>query len=123
MTANNFASVAAAMQNIDDVSLEALASPGNQVAKNGVSLIPGVKQENHIGEKKVSAEAGNVKVRSRRASDGGYLNKAEGKRVSGELKCDTCGKGYKHSSCLTKHLLVFPFPPRLLVLDFWSAMS
>ena len=55
------------------------------------------------------------KVRNRRASDGGYLSKTDGKRVSGgELRCDTCGKGYKHSSCLTKHLSValIPFSPR-----------
>ena len=24
----------------------------------------------------------------------------------GELRCDTCGKCYKHSSCLTKHMYV-----------------
>ncbi|RDW83390.1 hypothetical protein BP5796_04881 [Coleophoma crateriformis] len=43
------------------------------------------------------------KSRIRRASDGQHL--ANGKKPSGnELKCDKCGKGYKHSSCLTKHL-------------------
>ena len=47
-----------------------------------------------------------VKGRSRRASEGAYLSKTDGKRASGELRCDKCGKGYKHSSCLTKHLLV-----------------
>ncbi|KAF4121188.1 C2H2 finger domain protein [Geosmithia morbida] len=45
--------------------------------------------------------------RSRRASDGQPLTK-DGKKSSGnsrvELKCKKCGKGYKHSSCLTKHL-------------------
>lgn len=44
------------------------------------------------------------KARNRRASEGAQLVKGEGKRVSGELRCDTCGKGYKHSSCLTKHM-------------------
>ncbi|KAK9235342.1 hypothetical protein V1525DRAFT_410300 [Lipomyces kononenkoae] len=33
---------------------------------------------------------------------------SEGESMSGrlkeELKCETCGKGYKHISCLTKHL-------------------
>ena len=49
-----------------------------------------------------------VKARVRRASEGAYLTKTDGKRVSsGELRCEKCGKGYKHSSCLTKHLLVF----------------
>lgn len=50
------------------------------------------------------------KPRVRRASEGSHLSKGDGKRVSGELRCEKCGKGYKHSSCLTKHLLVFlPF--------------
>lgn len=47
------------------------------------------------------------KARNRRASEGSYLVKGEGKRVSSELRCDQCGKNYKHSSCLTKHLYVF----------------
>ena len=54
----------------------------------------------------------NVKPRARRASEGSYLTKGDSKRTNGELRCETCGKGYKHSSCLTKHLLVplsFPF--------------
>ncbi|KAK9460264.1 uncharacterized protein V1516DRAFT_664666, partial [Lipomyces oligophaga] len=33
---------------------------------------------------------------------------SEGESISGrlkeELKCESCGKGYKHISCLTKHL-------------------
>ena len=116
MTANNLASVAAAMQNIDDASLEALVSPSS----NGQAVKPvqasgiGNKLEAQNGESKASAESGNsTKVRNRRASDGAYLNESKGKRVSGELKCETCGKGYKHSSCLTKHLLVFSFPTYL----------
>jgi len=49
-----------------------------------------------------------AKARARRASEGAYLTKMDSKRTSGgELRCETCGKGYKHSSCLTKHLLVF----------------
>ena len=49
-----------------------------------------------------------AKARARRASEGAYLAKMDNKRTSGgELRCETCGKGYKHSSCLTKHLLVF----------------
>jgi hypothetical protein len=55
----------------------------------------------------VPAEKGmGSKNRNRRASEGSYLVKGEGKRVSSELRCDTCGKSYKHSSCLTKHLYV-----------------
>ena len=53
-----------------------------------------------------------TKTRNRRASDGAQLTKAEGKRVSGELRCEKCGKGYKHSSCLTKHRSVAPLSTR-----------
>ncbi|KAF2637268.1 hypothetical protein P280DRAFT_113694 [Massarina eburnea CBS 473.64] len=50
-------------------------------------------------------EKGNSKSRIRRASEGSRLGKPEAKRTSGsELRCEKCGKGYKHSSCLTKHL-------------------
>ncbi|EEH07135.1 conserved hypothetical protein [Histoplasma capsulatum G186AR] len=45
-----------------------------------------------------------TKQRSRRASEGSHLIRSEGKRVMNELRCDRCGKGYKHSSCLTKHM-------------------
>ncbi|KAL8714183.1 MAG: hypothetical protein Q9220_001912 [cf. Caloplaca sp. 1 TL-2023] len=47
---------------------------------------------------------GILKARVRRASEGAHLSKGEGRRPSGELRCEKCGKGYKHSSCLTKHL-------------------
>ena len=50
------------------------------------------------------------KTKARRASEGSHLTKGEGKRSSGELRCEKCGKGYKHSSCLTKHLSVFSGP-------------
>lgn len=46
-----------------------------------------------------------TKNRNRRASEGSYLVKGDSKK-SGDLRCDTCGKGYKHSSCLTKHMWV-----------------
>lgn len=53
--------------------------------------------------------------RSRRASDGagalGGVGKIGRMRSGSELKCEKCGKGYKHSSCLTKHLFVSPPPP------------
>ena len=48
------------------------------------------------------------KSRNRRASEGSYLTKGESKK-SGDLRCDTCGKGYKHSSCLTKHMYAHQF--------------
>ena len=46
------------------------------------------------------------KQRIRRASEG-QSTKGEGKK--NDLRCDKCGKGYKHSSCLTKHLCVPSF--------------
>ncbi|KAL6709332.1 hypothetical protein ACN47E_001739 [Coniothyrium glycines] len=50
-------------------------------------------------------EKGDSTSRIRRASEGNRLTKGDTKRASGsELKCEKCGKGYKHSSCLTKHL-------------------
>ena len=44
-----------------------------------------------------------MKQRMRRASDGSRLSRKE-KASSGELKCEHCGKAYKHGSCLNKHL-------------------
>lgn len=48
--------------------------------------------------------------RLRRASDGQPLTKDGKKSNRVEVRCETCGKGYKHSSCLTKHLSVFLVP-------------
>ncbi|OAA38903.1 Zinc finger, C2H2-type/integrase, DNA-binding protein [Metarhizium rileyi] len=44
------------------------------------------------------------KARIRRASDGSPLLKEPKKSNRVEVRCDKCGKSYKHSSCLTKHL-------------------
>ena len=50
------------------------------------------------------------KSRIRRASEGSRLSKPDSRKAGiSELRCDKCGKGYKHSSCLTKHLSVYPF--------------
>lgn len=43
------------------------------------------------------------KSRTRRASEGQHLMKESKKGSGGDLKCEQCGKGYKHSSCLSKH--------------------
>lgn len=60
-------------------------------------------EEDADGDDVASEKA--MKQRNRRASEGSFLSKGEGKRISGgDLKCDACGKGYKHSSCLTKHM-------------------
>lgn len=59
------------------------------------------------------------KMRARRASDGSILKKERRNTNSGgELKCEKCGKGYKHGSCLQKHLSVLPstFHPRFSAL-------
>jgi len=67
-----------------------------------------------------------AKARARRASEGAYLAKMDSKRTSGgELRCETCGKGYKHSSCLTKHLLVFltsTFPAYFLLISVTAGL-
>lgn len=62
-----------------------------------------------VDEISPAANDGRSRARVRRASEGAHLSKGEGKRSSGELRCEKCGKGYKHSSCLTKHLLVHPW--------------
>ncbi|KAK2861338.1 hypothetical protein FQN49_004309 [Arthroderma sp. PD_2] len=67
---------------------------------------PGTLNSSAIAEE-LSTDTGkpiSIKHRSRRASEGSHLMKGEGKRSLVELKCDRCGKGYKHSSCLTKHM-------------------
>ncbi|EXJ71366.1 uncharacterized protein A1O5_05173 [Cladophialophora psammophila CBS 110553] len=60
--------------------------------------------EDNSHDEDVPASSRNLKNRNRRASEGSHLIKGEGKKSGIELRCDTCGKGYKHSSCLTKHL-------------------
>ncbi|KAK4157967.1 hypothetical protein C8A00DRAFT_39678 [Chaetomidium leptoderma] len=51
------------------------------------------------------AESAFQKARMRRASDGQPLAKEGGRKSSRpDLRCEKCGKGYKHSSCLNKHL-------------------
>ncbi|KAJ5888414.1 hypothetical protein N7495_008455 [Penicillium taxi] len=45
------------------------------------------------------------KSRNRRSSEAGQI-KTEGKRVP--VRCERCGKGYKHGSCLSKHMCVSP---------------
>ncbi|WEW60443.1 hypothetical protein PRK78_005929 [Emydomyces testavorans] len=60
---------------------------------------------NHSGEETSSTGRPiSTTHRSRRASEGSHLMRGEGKQSLTELKCDRCGKGYKHSSCLTKHI-------------------
>lgn len=49
-------------------------------------------------------------ARVRRASDGQPLVKEGRKFNRVELQCKECGKGYKHSSCLNKHMFVAHSP-------------
>ncbi|QIW96142.1 hypothetical protein AMS68_001660 [Peltaster fructicola] len=46
---------------------------------------------------------GALEKHRRRASDGSRLSKKE-KPAASDLKCEHCGKAYKHGSCLSKHL-------------------
>lgn len=59
-------------------------------------------QENLTPEEEDASQ----KARVRRASDGQPLAKEGRKFNRPEIHCQHCGKGYKHSSCLTKHLFV-----------------
>ena len=53
----------------------------------------------------LSSFSDKAKLKMRRASDGTRLTKKE-KAATGDLKCEQCGKAYKHGSCLNKHLYV-----------------
>lgn len=73
--------------------------------EDAVDRKPSVGSDEEADEEEIGVEtSSNLKGRNRRASEGAYLAKLEGKRLPAELRCDTCGKGYKHSSCLTKHM-------------------
>ncbi|KAL8704211.1 MAG: hypothetical protein Q9201_002629 [Fulgogasparrea decipioides] len=43
------------------------------------------------------ADKGTSRARARRASEGAHLSKSEGKKASGELRCEKCGKGWEHT--------------------------
>lgn len=85
--------------------------PASLPSHKPISDVKGEMQDSAIDDEAndMSAdEAGNEAdpARVRRASDGQPLTKDGKKSSRVEVKCDKCGKGYKHSSCLTKHLLV-----------------
>lgn len=61
-------------------------------------------EDNSMDEDVGPTDTNFTKNRNRRASEGSHLVKGGAKK--GELRCETCGKGYKHSSCLTKHMYV-----------------
>lgn len=86
--------------------------PSNQTQinniKNGIdsNSSSAIEDDQMSGDEK---QANFQKTHARRASDGQPLIKDGRKSNRVELRCEQCGKGYKHSSCLTKHLLV-PIP-------------
>ncbi|KAL8768806.1 MAG: hypothetical protein Q9209_005095 [Squamulea sp. 1 TL-2023] len=87
---------------------DANSKSGNDLARNDTFADDDdmMQDDGDVADGMPDGRAGNSvsKARVRRASEGAYLSKGEGKRTSGELRCEKCGKGYKHSSCLTKHL-------------------
>ena len=92
---------------VESTSVNSPSGIGAYFAKhNEEKVIPSTEEEDEEDEAVGDGDGSDKpsKQRNRRASEGAYLSRREGKRVSGELKCDTCGKGYKHSSCLTKHM-------------------
>lgn len=91
-------------------------SPPNSLPQHHHTSVPDALQYGRLdaasgsalidGPSLASLAAKSERARIRRASDGSTLSSKK-KSGHGDLKCETCGKGYKHSSCLTKHLLVF----------------
>lgn len=142
-TGANAAVVAAALQEVGDQAMPlpiTVSARRNTMSKNGASrpAIAGslpsppaslpthrfgatedasVVQESAIEDDlNMSGDEGDLsfdKSQVRRASDGQPLTKEGRKSNRPELRCETCGKGYKHSSCLTKHLFVLPPSPFL----------
>lgn len=113
---------------LESTSVGAPSGFGHYLSRsmNSPSQEPAVARKpspNHsnIGASSVAAAGGeesssdnkpvNTKSRNRRASEGSHLIKGEGKRALAELRCDRCGKGYKHGSCLSKHMCVYS-PPK-----------
>ncbi|KAH8815704.1 hypothetical protein F5884DRAFT_852167 [Xylogone sp. PMI_703] len=85
--------------------------PGHRISLNsrskldrGESAIDDDEDNNMEEDDNNNSNNNFTKQRIRRASEGQHLVKGEKKNGGGDLKCDKCGKGYKHSSCLTKHL-------------------
>lgn len=101
---------------LESTSMGTSSSMGSHFPRTAYGTANGHAVDHHLAHESIEDNAiddavpadkeTGSKNRNRRASEGSYLVKGEGKRVSSELRCDTCGKGYKHSSCLTKHLYV-----------------
>ncbi|KAM5430751.1 hypothetical protein McanMca71_005173 [Microsporum canis] len=93
---------------LESTSVGSPSGFGAYAARNGVAVdrkqTPSLNTSAIAEELSTGGRPVSIRHRSRRASEGSHLMKAEGKRSLVELKCDRCGKGYKHSSCLTKHM-------------------
>ena len=80
--------------------------PGSAATRTSAVLVDGPPLSSILGQDRL----GSNKARVRRASEGTRLTRGERRRsTNGELRCDKCGKSYKHGSCLTKHLSVGSF--------------
>lgn len=79
-------------------SLPAHASVPEDAASSASAIVDGPSLSSFQNAEK-------SKLKMRRASDGTRLTKKE-KAATGDLKCEHCGKAYKHGSCLNKHLYV-----------------
>lgn len=96
-------------------SLSNYPSPPSSLPNNKNSMATGLKSESgesaiddaHHEDGVDDEEHSSANARTRRASEGQHMVKGKGKKSApGDIRCEKCGKGYKHSSCLTKHLFV-----------------
>jgi len=91
-------------------ALSSLPSPPASLLGHRIRLTSNGKSDrgesaiDDLDEMDDEEETGFNQSRLRRASEGSQLTKDGKKASGGDLKCDKCGKGYKHSSCLSKHL-------------------
>ncbi|EKD13081.1 uncharacterized protein L3040_007164 [Drepanopeziza brunnea f. sp. 'multigermtubi'] len=131
-TASNVAAMVAAAREAGNMGMP-IAAHRNTMSKNGSGKIPALGSlpsppaslsgqryrlsstgkldrgesaidDDQLDDIDVKDGSGSHQSRVRRASEGHHLTKDGKKAHGGDLKCEKCGKGYKHSSCLSKHL-------------------
>ncbi|TVY32938.1 hypothetical protein LOCC1_G008797 [Lachnellula occidentalis] len=112
-------------------ALGSLPSPPASLLGHRIRLTSSGKSErgesaiDDLDEMDDEEETGFKQSRMRRASEGSQLTKDGKKASGGDLKCDKCGKGYKHSSCLSKHLFVptfLSYMPNMGLVGAYSGM-